>query len=117
MRTCNGRRQRDRSSERCTLCQRRRKAVDRGLADTKAQIEAEGGTVIARCVDIATEENVRELVDLCESDLGALDIIYANAGISGGRVPLLEGTQEEWMEILRINLIGPFLAIKHGAPK
>ena len=43
-------------------------------------------------------------------------MIYANAGVSGGRVPLAEQTMEMWQEILRVNLIGPFLAIKHAAP-
>jgi NAD(P)-dependent dehydrogenase (short-subunit alcohol dehydrogenase family) len=41
-------------------------------------------------------------------------VIYANAGISGGAVPLFEQTPEQWQEILRINLIGPFLAVKHA---
>jgi len=31
-------------------------------------------------------------------------------------VPLLEQTAEHWQEIIRINLIGPFLAIKHAVP-
>ena len=41
---------------------------------------------------------------------------YANAGISGGRVPLFEQPVELWQEVLRVNLIGPFLAIKHAGP-
>ena len=47
---------------------------------------------------------------------GSLDILYANAGISGGTVPFLETTAEQWHEILRVNLVGPFLAIRHAAP-
>jgi NAD(P)-dependent dehydrogenase (short-subunit alcohol dehydrogenase family) len=31
-------------------------------------------------------------------------------------VPLFEQTVELWQEILRVNLVGAFLAIKHGAP-
>ncbi len=88
-----------------------------GIEQTKAEIEEAGGTVIAARVDIADEENVKGLIDRCALELDGLDVIYANAGISGGRVPLLEGSPEEWLEILRINLIGPFLAIKYGAPR
>ena len=47
---------------------------------------------------------------------GKLDIFFANAGISGGFASISEQTAEDWAEILRINLIGPFLAIKHAAP-
>ena len=57
-----------------------------------------------------------DLVERCLRELGGLDVVYANAGISGGRVPLLEQTVADWEEILRVNLIGPFLAIKHAAP-
>jgi NADP-dependent 3-hydroxy acid dehydrogenase YdfG len=39
-----------------------------------------------------------------------------NAGISGGLASLFEQSVEDWQEILRVNLIGPFLAIKHAAP-
>lgn len=88
-----------------------------GIEQTKTEIEEAGGTVIAESVDIADEDNVKGLIDRCVRELGGLDVIYANAGISGGRVPLLEGSPEEWLEILRINLIGPFLAVKHGAPR
>jgi NAD(P)-dependent dehydrogenase (short-subunit alcohol dehydrogenase family) len=37
-------------------------------------------------------------------------------GSAGGLVPLLEQSVELWQEILRVNLIGPFLAIRHAAP-
>ena len=47
---------------------------------------------------------------------GGLDIIFANAGISGGFASISEQSAEDWAEILRVNLIGPFLAIKHAAP-
>src|SRR6476646_1895531 len=47
---------------------------------------------------------------------GGLDIFFANAGISGGLASISEQTAEDWAEILRINLIGPFLAIKYAAP-
>ena len=45
-----------------------------------------------------------------------MDIVHANAGVSGGMTPLLEGTAELWAEVLRVNLIGAFLAIRHAGP-
>ena len=50
------------------------------------------------------------------SEHGGLDIFFANAGISGGLASIFEQSAEDWQEILRVNLIGPFLAIKHAAP-
>jgi len=85
--------------------------------ETAEMIAADGGTVEALMIDAGVESDVeRAVATACES-FGGLDVIYANAGISGGIAGLFEGTVELWQEILRVNLIGPFLAIKHAAPK
>ncbi|MDP8993825.1 MAG: SDR family oxidoreductase [Pseudomonadota bacterium] len=86
---------------------------------------AEGAQVIAADVaeaegivaaDAGSEEDVHALVDRALSDQGGLDIFFANAGISGGLASIFEQTPEDWQEILRVNLIGPWLAIKHAGP-
>jgi NAD(P)-dependent dehydrogenase (short-subunit alcohol dehydrogenase family) len=94
-------------------------AVDKAkdsVDETVAQIAARGGKAIAVAADAGSEEAVKAYIDRAVATFGGLDVIYANAGISGGMVPLLEQSVELWQEILRVNLIGPFLAIKHGAP-
>ena len=94
-------------------------AVDRdvaGLAETAAAIGEIGGTALAHPADIAVEAEVARYIELAQETFGGLDIVYANAGISGGLTPLLEQSVELWSEVLRVNLIGPFLAIKHAAP-
>jgi NAD(P)-dependent dehydrogenase (short-subunit alcohol dehydrogenase family) len=67
-------------------------------------------------VDAGDEEQVRDLVEQVARDLGGVDIFFANAGVSGGWATISDQTAEDWAEILRVNLIGPFLAIKHAAP-
>jgi len=93
-------------------------AVDRteAVKDTVEQVRKAGGTAEAVMADAGSEKDVKAFVDKAVSAHGRLDAIWANAGISGGLVPLLEQTVEQWEEILRINLIGPFLAIKHSMP-
>jgi NAD(P)-dependent dehydrogenase (short-subunit alcohol dehydrogenase family) len=91
-------------------------AVDRAGADLEAAMAPAGGAVTAMAADAGDEASVTGVVDRCMRDLGGVDVVFANAGISGGRVPLLEQTVEQWEEILRVNLIGPWLAIKHAAP-
>ena len=66
--------------------------------------------------DAGREEEVEGLVAAATKHFGGLDIFFANAGISGGLASIFEQTPEDWQEILRVNLIGPFLAIKHAAP-
>ena len=94
----------------------------------KASVELfrrEGATVIGADVtdgadvraDAGSEGDVMQLVDNVVGAHGRLDIFFANAGVSGGWATISDQTAADWAEILRINLIGPFLAIKYAAPK
>ncbi len=94
-------------------------AVDRsgeGVAETVASITADGGKAIAVSADAGLEADVQGFVARAIAEFGGIDVLYANAGISGGLVPLLEQSVDYWTEVLRINLIGPFLAIKNVVP-
>src|SRR5438874_6565453 len=93
-------------------------AVDRTKAAVEAtasEIAGAGGEAIAVAADVGAEADVEGFISRAVEAFGGLDAIYANAGISGGLVPLSEQTVELWQEVLRINLIGAFLAIKHAA--
>ncbi|MGM4923002.1 SDR family NAD(P)-dependent oxidoreductase [Tardiphaga sp. 804_B3_N1_9] len=92
--------------------------VDRSesVHETAKLVSDAGGTIEAITADAGSESDVKAFIDKAVSKYGKLDAIWANAGVSGGLVPLLEQTVEQWQEILRINLIGPFLAIKHSMP-
>jgi NAD(P)-dependent dehydrogenase (short-subunit alcohol dehydrogenase family) len=93
-------------------------AVDRseGVKDTVDQVRKAGGTAEAVIADAGSEKDVIAFIDKAITAHGKLDAIWANAGVSGGLVPLAEQTVEHWQEILRINLLGPFLAIKYSMP-
>src|SRR4051812_45138447 len=94
----------------------------------KATVElfrAEGATVIGADVtatsdvvevDAGNEGDVQRLIQESADQHGRLDIMFANDGISGGLASISEQSAEDWTEILRVNLIGPFLAIKYAAP-
>jgi NAD(P)-dependent dehydrogenase (short-subunit alcohol dehydrogenase family) len=94
-------------------------AVDRAesVRDTVEQVRKAGGTAEAVVADAGSEEDVVAFIDKAISTYGRLDAIWANAGVSGELVPLAEQTVEHWQEILRINLIGPFLAVKYSIPQ
>lgn len=78
--------------------------------------EAIGEAAVGIQADAGSDEDVQDLVQAALQYFGGLDIFFANAGISGGLASIFEQTAEDWQEILRVNLIGPFLAIKHAAP-
>ena len=90
--------------------------VDRseaGLAETVSQLP---GGAISMAADAGDEADVARFVARAMTDWGQIDVLYANAGVSGGLHPLLEETVERWTEVLRVNLLGPFLAIRAAAP-
>lgn len=68
-------------------------------------------------IDAGDEADVERLVAAACTRFGGIDIFYANAGVSGGTAGIFDATVELWTEVLRINLIGPALAIKHAAPR
>ena len=93
----------------------------------KATVELfrrEGATVVGADVadgadirsDSGDESDVRTLVETVAKEHGRIDILFANAGVSGGFASIAEQSAADWAEILRVNLIGPFLAIKYAAP-
>jgi NAD(P)-dependent dehydrogenase (short-subunit alcohol dehydrogenase family) len=86
-----------------------------GLAETAGSISKSGGSAHTFAADTSQEENVKAFVHHAVASFGALDVLYANAGVSGGLVPLFEQTVELWLHILQTNLIGTFLALKHAA--
>lgn len=92
----------------------------------KASVELfrqEGATVVGadrndadvEC-DAGFEYDVSTLVEQVVAEQGGLDIFFANAGVSGGFDGIFDQDAAAWAEILRINLIGPFLAVKYAAP-
>ena len=86
------------------------------VGETAKAITDAGGKAVALAGDAADEGFVRRYVERAVSDFGGLDVVWANAGISGGYVAMQDQTPEQWAEILRVNLIGHFLALKHAAP-
>ncbi len=85
------------------------------VEDTVAAIAAAGGSASAHKGDAGDEAFVRALADRAAEDHGGLDATFANAGISGGIDRLWDVGVAEWAEVLRINLVGVFLAIRESA--
>jgi NAD(P)-dependent dehydrogenase (short-subunit alcohol dehydrogenase family) len=82
---------------------------------TAAAIRSGGGRAAALVGDSSAEDDVAGAVARAIEEYGGIDVCFANAGISGGVVPFFEETVARWTEVLKINLIGTFLAAKHAA--
>ncbi|MCZ4257159.1 SDR family oxidoreductase [Sulfitobacter sp. G21635-S1] len=75
---------------------------------------------LARCPDAwqcreagaADEEAMRGVF----AEMGALDVLCANAGIAGPTARVEDVALEDWRACVSVNLEGAFLAAKHAAP-
>jgi NAD(P)-dependent dehydrogenase (short-subunit alcohol dehydrogenase family) len=92
-------------------------ALDRAseVQATVATIKSAGGRAIALVKDSSSDADIAGAIATALREFGTLDVVYANAGVSGGWVPMQEQTADHWAEILKINLIGAFLAVKHAS--
>ncbi|RPD56995.1 NAD-P-binding protein [Lentinus tigrinus ALCF2SS1-7] len=79
-------------------------------------IESKGCRATIVTGDVTVEEDVASMVSKTAAELGALDVMIANAGIFLFK-PLLDTSVEEWERMLAINGKGVFLSIKYAAKK
>lgn len=89
-------------------------AMDDDMSATIEQIEATGQKAIGVVCDISSRDAVKAMVDECVRELGGVDILINNAGISS-RESLMEVTDEEWDAVFSINLKGMVLCTQYAA--
>jgi len=81
------------------------------LTRAAAAMPSLAGTLTA---DVTVPGEVRQALDSCASELGGLDVLINNAGISI-RHPFLDITPEEWRRVIDVNLTGIFTVGQQAA--
>ena len=72
---------------------------------------------LAITADVTDEERVKEMYDRVASELGRVDVLFNNAGISpDDDTSVLETSFEAWQRVQDVNLKSVFLCCKHGIP-
>jgi NAD(P)-dependent dehydrogenase (short-subunit alcohol dehydrogenase family) len=80
------------------------------------EIEAFGGTALAREGDVRDEACAAAWVEAAVGSFGGLDVAFNNAGALGAMGPTAELGLDEWRETLDVNLTGAFLGAKRQIP-
>ncbi|KAG1739900.1 uncharacterized protein EDB91DRAFT_372872 [Suillus paluster] len=84
------------------------------LESVATEIKSLGRQVCIVPADVTVDEQVKEMVDGAVTNLGGLDVMVANAGVTTGG-SLLSSTVESWDHILAVNARGPYLCYKYAA--
>jgi len=80
-----------------------------GGQETLRKIEERGQEALLVQADIGKPEEIDRLFTTVLNKFGALDILINNAAIALERVPFMEATYEDILEMVKTNLIGPML--------
>ena len=95
------------------VCARR---VEEG-EETVNEIVESGGIAAFVQADVSRSADVKALVDQTVNLYGTVDCLFNNAGISGTPgTPITELEEEEWEQVININLKGVWLGMKHAIP-
>jgi NAD(P)-dependent dehydrogenase (short-subunit alcohol dehydrogenase family) len=91
---------------------------EKTAASVSAEIMAAGGQALAVATDVAEEASIKEMIGIVEDQYGRIDVLINNAGIFStlemrpfDQIPL-----DEWEQVLRVNLTGPFLCARAVLP-
>ena len=84
------------------------------LNDLRATIEAAGGSASVQAVDVGDAAALAKSMEEIVEQRGRLDILVNNAGITKDGL-VLRMSDEDWAEVLRVNLTSAFVATRVAA--
>ena len=86
-----------------------------GAESVAAEAEQKGARALAVSVDVTDEASVQAMFHAAEAEFGRVDILINNAGITQP-ITTEDMTADDFMRIVRVNLLGTFLCSKHVVP-
>ena len=93
-----------------TICGR----TESKLEAAAEAIRAEGGEITIVVADVTAEDDVKRLIATAVEFGGGLHGFVANAGGGGGLAPYHLQEVEEFERVLRLNVVGTMLCVKHA---
>ncbi|WP_396642865.1 mycofactocin-coupled SDR family oxidoreductase [Microbacterium sp.] len=91
-------------------------ATEEDLAETIAQVEALDRRIVARKADVRDQSGLNAALEAGIAELGRLDIVCANAGISTSMAPAQDLSEEIWLDMIDVNLNGVWRTCKAAIP-
>lgn len=88
---------------------------DNGAEEVLKIIEDNGGTAILHKGDVSQFSIAEELMNFCVEKFSRIDILVNNAGITKDTL-LLRMKEQDFDDVINVNLKGSFNCVKHASP-
>lgn len=91
----------------------------KGASEAKSvveEIKAFGGEAMPIMADVSQRSQVKKMVEEVVETFGRLDILVNNAGVAKGGTTL-DTKEEDWDQIMAVNLKGPFHCVQEAAKR
>ena len=85
-----------------------------GAESVVSAIRAKGGRAEAVRADVASEDDVADLFDRAQQQMGPLTALVNNAGTLGEKARVDERDAGELTRLMQVNVVGPMLCAKHA---
>jgi meso-butanediol dehydrogenase / (S,S)-butanediol dehydrogenase / diacetyl reductase len=85
-----------------------------GAEAVAEEIRAAGGRAFGTGCDVGQRDSVSAAIEATIAELGRLDVLFNNAGISKTQ-HFLEITEEDWERIMRVNALGVLFGMQEAA--
>src|SRR5712671_3525558 len=88
---------------------RRKEALDAAIKEGKG-----GKRALAVATNVTDPASVKALFAATKKTFGRLDVLFNNAGTGAPPIPMEDLTYEQWNQVLKTNLTGPFLCTQEA---
>lgn len=83
-----------------------------GIAVSREIAAAGGDARFVRC-DVSSGRDVAAMVETAVDSFGKIDCAFNNAGVGGAQGPLADCTDDNWAQVIGVNLSGVFQCMKY----
>jgi NAD(P)-dependent dehydrogenase (short-subunit alcohol dehydrogenase family) len=90
--------------------------LDKEGQEVVKEIKNNGGVALFWHLDVSNEKEVQKVFADIHNKFGKIDVLVNNAGIAGVSKPTHEITEEEWDQVMAVNVKGVFFCTKHVIP-